>query len=149
MSIPATISTPVPCRQRLPARLVDVRMRRTTASEWLIERESESTPGLAYLIRVPTKGAAHEYAPGAPSPVCPANEYGQHCRHIDQAAALVEIGEEIVTSMMCIAEERRAWEDGISASRIWRWRWEAQAAADSAAALGCRVVKVTDEKQNV
>ncbi|MHB8409857.1 MAG: hypothetical protein ACYDHY_17520 [Acidiferrobacterales bacterium] len=141
---PAVVPGRKPARRA--ARAVEVRMRRTAAGEWLIERESESQPGLAYLIRVGTDGAAaHEYAPGAPSPVCTANEYSRHCRHLDQAAALVEIGEEIVTSLLCIADERRAWEGTVSRERVWRWRWEAQAAADSAAALGCRLVKVTDE----
>ena len=39
MSIPATTLAPVPHRQRRPATPVEVRMRRTTAGEWLIVDE--------------------------------------------------------------------------------------------------------------
>jgi len=130
---------------RRAARLVDVRMRRTTAGEWLIERESESQPGLAYLIRVSTKGAAaHEYAPGAP-PFCPADGYSRHCRHLDQAAALVEIGEEIIGNLACIADEQREWWGDASSARVEHWRCENEGAARRAAALGCRIAKVTEE----
>jgi hypothetical protein len=120
-------------------------MRRTTAGEWLIERESESQPGLAYTIRVSTKGAAaHEYTPGAP-PFCPADGYARHCRHTDQALALVQIADEIIGNLVCIADERREWWGDASAARVEHWRWENEDAARRAAALGCRLTKVSEE----
>ena len=136
----------VPGRKpRRAARLVEVRMRRTVAGEWLIERESESTPGLAYTIRVTKKGAAfHEYVPGG-GPVCPADGHGHLCRHLDQAAALVEIGEEIIGNLCAIADERREWWGDASAARVEHWRCENDDAALRAAALGCHLVSVKDE----
>jgi len=127
-------------------------MRRTTSGEWLIERESESTPGLAYTIRVSTKGAAaHEYAPGAPFR-CTANEYGRQCRHLEQAPALAATAELVTEMLQDIADERADYTIGESHERIIDLRERIDNAVwDAEDALGVRIRRVTDERweQNV
>lgn len=133
-------------RRASPARAVEVAITHKRDGSWEIERESDSRPGLMYLIRVTEDGTATHDTGRWPSLVCAASEHGQHCKHLDDAPGLVGYGVEMALHIGRIAQERAYGPEWCSEEFIGELQARIRVCADEAAArYGVRITKVVEE----